>query len=288
MHACAHTSYIYTGCAYTHILYTHTINKISEGLVWRSRIWPCLPLQSPVPPSPSSSESSHYACQFLPVLQHTPRSLLPGSLCNVFLYALFIYLFVCLRVTTHPSSDFISCSDLRWRVPSSGSLLRPTTPLPLPPPKAGQVPLYSACRDCIPFCVALSLVNHDSLLCVILIFTRPPLCIGSSKRADLCSSFQPQCLKTGLVCRRGSRNTCWLNKWMVRLPSIFIFSSVPPPPFNFATIMWYSYNKRKSFKRKKSFSFPLRLQLFSAEPAVFGTDSSDCYLQRPAYTMGCD
>lgn len=209
-HARAHTPYVYTYSIYTHIYYIHIyINNIFEGLVWRSTVWPCLLLQSPVPPSPSSSESIHAGfSQFFHTL-HVPFC---QGACTVsfFLFYLFIFL------GRYSSLFWLINSSSFLRSQGKGHFLRKssqtTTPLPLPC-KSGRVPLHSAFRDCIPFRVTLSLVNHAILLCVIILFICLLLWTLSSKKAGLCSPFQPQCLKKGLICRRGSRNT-WLIKQM--------------------------------------------------------------------------
>lgn len=181
--------------------------------------WPCLPPRSPVPPSPSSSESIHTGfSQFF----NTPHVPFCQGTCTM-LFFLFLFFF-----SSDSSSLFwiiYFCSTLRSQfkchlLKKSSQI---TTPLP-PLPKSGQVPLYSAFRDCIPFHGALSLVNYDILLRVIVLFICLPLCAISSKRASVCSPFHSQCLKMGLAFERSTRNTCWLNKWMVRLQSNFIFS----------------------------------------------------------------
>ena len=195
-------------CVYTHAciyicihtsIYTYT--QILEGLRCQPTVpcgvWPCLPLQSHVPSLPPALSLSTLAS-----LSSATHLMFPAA-CYSF----------CLGGSSSIFSPIISCSSYRPQFKSHLPRKPSQTTTPLPgPPKTGQTPLYSTFRDYIPFLVLLSLVSLDLLLFVVILF----ICLlwwnVSSKREGLCSPFRFWCLEKDLVFRRGSRNTCGLNK----------------------------------------------------------------------------
>ena len=194
-------------CVYTHTciyirIHTciYTYIQILEGLRCQPTVpcgvWPCLPLQSHVP-------------SLLPALSLSTLASLSSATHLMFPAACYSF---CLGGSSSIFPPIISCSSYRPQF-KSHLLRKPsqnTTPLP-GPPKTGQTPLYSTFGDYIPFLVLLSL-SLDLLLFMVILF----ICLlwwnVSSKREGLCSPFRFWCLEKDLVFRRGSRNTCGLNK----------------------------------------------------------------------------
>lgn len=156
-HANTHTHLIYTHVVYIHTYDVHIYIKYLKDL-YKSQ-------QCPVQAGPAY---------------------LPGLPSHPLLLALSLFTLVSPSSSTHPmfpfarepaqccsfcsfffSSDSSSlfwiiyfCSTLRSQFKCHLLKKSSQTTTPLPPlPKSGQVPLYSAFRDCIPFHGALSLVN---------------------------------------------------------------------------------------------------------------------------------